>query len=119
MRDFRPWLALAVAAWPSTGRTEDLRAQVLSHRERNEATIIRELADFVAIPNLASDKPNIGRNAEHLVQMLRKRALSAQLLEQPDAPPAVYAELRAPNARRTVVFYAHYDGQPVDPAQWK
>ena len=26
----------------------------------------------------------------------------------------VYAELATPGARRTVIFYAHYDGQPVD-----
>ena len=119
MRTAQLSFAIAVAAWSSTARSEGLRAQVQTYRERNEAAIIRELAEFVAIPNLASDKPNIGRNAELLVEMLRKRALAPRLLQQPDAPPAVYAELRAPNARRTVVFYAHYDGQPVDPAQWK
>ena len=31
----------------------------------------------------------------------------------------VYGEMRVPGARRTIVIYAHYDGQPVDPAQWK
>src|SRR5919204_6619201 len=117
MRTAQLSFAIAVAAWSSTARSEGLRAQVQTYRERNEAAIIRELAEFVAIPNLASDKPNIGRNAELLVEMLRKRALAPRLLEQPDAPPAVYAELRTPSARRTVVFYAHYDGQPVDPAQ--
>jgi acetylornithine deacetylase/succinyl-diaminopimelate desuccinylase-like protein len=30
----------------------------------------------------------------------------------------VYGELRAPGATRTIVMYAHYDGQPVDPARW-
>jgi acetylornithine deacetylase/succinyl-diaminopimelate desuccinylase-like protein len=33
-------------------------------------------------------------------------------------PPVVYGELRVPGARHTVVLYAHYDGQPVDPAEW-
>src|SRR5207253_1187791 len=35
------------------------------------------------------------------------------------APPVVVAELTAPNAKSTFAFYAHYDGQPVDRAQWK
>ena len=30
----------------------------------------------------------------------------------------MFAELAAPGAARTVVFYAHYDGQPVDPKAW-
>jgi acetylornithine deacetylase/succinyl-diaminopimelate desuccinylase-like protein len=30
----------------------------------------------------------------------------------------VFGELNTPGATRTVVFYAHYDGQPVDPREW-
>jgi acetylornithine deacetylase/succinyl-diaminopimelate desuccinylase-like protein len=95
------------------------REQIDRYRKGAEAEIVRELATFVAIPNLASDSPNIERNAQHLLGLLRKRGLQARLLETPGAPPAVYAELPATGARHTVVLYAHYDGQPVDPAQWK
>src|SRR5207253_65573 len=55
----------------------------------------------------------------NLIGMLRRRGIEARLLETPGAPPAVYGDLPSPGARRTVVVYAHYDGQPVDPAQWK
>ncbi len=34
------------------------------------------------------------------------------------APPAVYGEVKVPGAKQTLIFYAHYDGQPVNPAQW-
>jgi acetylornithine deacetylase/succinyl-diaminopimelate desuccinylase-like protein len=30
----------------------------------------------------------------------------------------VYGEVIVPGARLTIIFYAHYDGQPVNPAQW-
>ena len=30
----------------------------------------------------------------------------------------MFAELRVPGAQRTLLFYAHYDGQPVDPKGW-
>jgi hypothetical protein len=30
----------------------------------------------------------------------------------------VFGEFRSPGAGHTVVFYAHYDGQPVIPPQW-
>ena len=80
--------------------------------------MLRELAAFVAIPNLASDATNIRKNAEHASAMLARRGVSTRLLESPGSPPAVYGELKVPGARRTVMVYAHYDGQPVDPAAW-
>jgi acetylornithine deacetylase/succinyl-diaminopimelate desuccinylase-like protein len=97
----------------------DLHDEVDRYRRSAEPAIVRELAELVAIPNVASDLPNIQRNADHLAGMLRARGVEARLLENPGAPPAVYGELRSPGAKRTIVFYAHYDGQPVDPAQWK
>ena len=33
-------------------------------------------------------------------------------------PGVVYGEYMSPGATRTIIFYAHYDGQPVDPKQW-
>jgi acetylornithine deacetylase/succinyl-diaminopimelate desuccinylase-like protein len=30
----------------------------------------------------------------------------------------VYGEIPAANAERTIIFYAHYDGQPLDPREW-
>ena len=34
------------------------------------------------------------------------------------APGVVYGELKSPGAKHTLLFYAHYDGQPVDKTQW-
>ncbi len=95
-----------------------LLAKVREHRLRHQGAILREFADLLRIPNLASDSLNIRRNADLLVTMLERRGLSARRLELPGSPPAVYGELRAPGARRTVVLYAHYDGQPVAKADW-
>lgn len=88
-------------------------------RTAHEAPVLRELATLLAVPNVASDSVNIRRNAALLRAMLERRGLSTRLLESPTGgPPAVYGELRAPGATRTVVFYAHYDGQPVVDSQW-
>lgn len=87
-------------------------------REANEPKIIAEYATLLRIPNVASDKTNIRRNAEFIAAMYAKRGVKTQLLEVPDANPAVYGEVLVPGARRTLMFYAHYDGQPVDPSKW-
>jgi acetylornithine deacetylase/succinyl-diaminopimelate desuccinylase-like protein len=80
---------------------------------------IAELVDFLAIPNLASDAPNIARNAAAIQAMFEKRGVSTRLLTLDGAPPIVVVDLSAPGSTRTIAFYAHYDGQPVDPSQWK
>jgi acetylornithine deacetylase/succinyl-diaminopimelate desuccinylase-like protein len=86
-------------------------------RQAHEREIIDELIDFLSIPNVASDTPNIRRNAEWILAALKRRGLEGRLLET-SGPPYVFAERRVPDARHTLLVYAHYDGQAVDPAQW-
>jgi acetylornithine deacetylase/succinyl-diaminopimelate desuccinylase-like protein len=50
--------------------------------------------------------------------MLARRGLRSEILETA-GNPLVYGERRVPGAKHTVLFYAHYDGQPVDAALWK
>jgi acetylornithine deacetylase/succinyl-diaminopimelate desuccinylase-like protein len=84
----------------------------------NEDRIMRELSEFLAIPNVASDTPNIQKNAARLVEMLEARGIETHLLPITGRGPVVFGKLNSPDAKRTVILYAHYDGQPVDPAAW-
>ena len=93
--------------------------QTRDWREKHEREILAEFSDLLAIPNLANDTPNIHRNADAIRALFEKRGLTTQLLTHEGAPPIVVADLIAPEAKRTIAFYAHYDGQPVDPARWK
>src|SRR6266853_6541989 len=86
--------------------------------DRIEDCIMRELTEFLSIPNVASDTPNIQKNAAHLVEMLEARGIETHLLPISGRGPVVFGKLIAPEAKRTVILYAHYDGQPVDPAAW-
>ena len=96
----------------------DADERIRAWRVRNEAQILTELRDLLAIPNVASDTPNIERNAAALAEMLRRRGIEPRLLRVEGAPPVVFGELRAPGAKETLVLYAHYDGQPVDRTKW-
>jgi acetylornithine deacetylase/succinyl-diaminopimelate desuccinylase-like protein len=96
----------------------NLREQVEKYVAANQKAIVGELVDLVAIPNIAADRANIRKNATLLQQMLAKRGFEARLLET-DGNPLVYGERRVPGATRTLLFYAHYDGQPVNPPDWK
>src|SRR5467141_813210 len=109
-----PCLAQKRAAIPPAQVAEEVR----SYRLDNEDRIMRELTEFLAIPNVASDTENIQKNAAHLVEMLEARGIETHLLPISGRGPVVFGKLNAPDAKRTVIFYAHYDGQPVDPAAW-
>jgi len=84
----------------------------------HQAAIVRELMELVAIPNVRTDLPNITRNAELLRQMLERRGMKPEVWETPSTP-LVYGERLVPGATRTILFYIHFDGQPVDKAAWK
>src|SRR5246127_3303031 len=92
--------------------------EVRQYRLANEDRIIRELTEFLAIPNVASDTENIQKNAAHLVEMLEARGIETHLLPISGRGPVVFGKLNVPDARRTGIFYAHYEGQPVDAAAW-
>ena len=112
-------LALLIAVSVTDAQSQSLRSRVDAYRQAHDIEIVRELSDLLAIPNLASDSVNIRRNAQHIIGMLRRRGIEGRLLESPaGGAPAVYGELRTPGATRTVMLYAHYDGQPVDTTQW-
>jgi len=85
----------------------------------DQHAVIAEFVDLLAIPNLASDAPNIARNAAAVQAMFEKRGVPTRLLTLEGAPPIVIGDIHVTGATRTIAFYAHYDGQPVDATQWK
>ncbi|MFL6213714.1 MAG: M20/M25/M40 family metallo-hydrolase [Blastocatellia bacterium] len=106
--------ALAAGALPSvTAQSPNVRA----YRQAHESEIINEFVELLSLPNVASDTASIRRNAAKLIEMMQKRGIAARLLEG-NGPPAIFGEIKTPNASRTVAIYAHYDGQPVDTARW-
>src|SRR5262245_63088862 len=96
------------------------QSSVRDYRRAHEREIIDEFTRLLAIPNVASDTPNIRRNAQFIFEMMQRRGLNPRLLEakSKDTPPAVYGEWKTAGATRSIILYAHYDGQPVDPKQW-
>ena len=103
---------------PPAAKPAQVAQEIRAYRIDNEDRIVRELAEFLAIPNVASDTTNIQKNAEHLREMLEARGIETHLLPIGGRGPVVFGKLNAPEAKHTVIFYAHYDGQPVDPSAW-
>jgi acetylornithine deacetylase/succinyl-diaminopimelate desuccinylase-like protein len=111
-------LAVLAVALASAQQPADIQQKVRAYRVAHEKEILREFVGLLSIPNHASDTADIERNAETISNMLQARGVKVRLLRVPGAPPVILGELRSPRASSTIGVYAHYDGQPVDPAQW-
>ena len=94
--------------------------KVRAYRVANERALIDEHIQFVSIPDVGADAKNARRNAEFIEAMMKRRGIPARLLEARThgVNPIVYGEIKAPGAKRTLLLYAHYDGQPVNPSDW-
>lgn len=98
---------------------ETLRIRTI--REQRENSWLQEYIRFLSIPNIAADKVGLNRNAAFIMQMMQQRNIQrVQLLSDGNTltTPAIYGEVKVPGATQTLIFYAHYDGQPVDSSQW-
>jgi acetylornithine deacetylase/succinyl-diaminopimelate desuccinylase-like protein len=105
-------------------QADDTEAVVVAvaarHVAAHEQAIVTELRELLALPNVATNDADIRRNAALLAGMLGKRGIRSQVLEVPGAPVSVFGELEVPGATRTLLFYAHFDGQPIGPeSAWK
>src|SRR6186713_2948066 len=88
--------------------------------ERTAQARLPEYLELLAIPNVADRPADIRRNAEFLEAALEKRGFRAQLLDNPAQRPLVFGELRSADpAAKTVLYYIHFDGQPVVPSEWQ
>src|ERR1700751_4362557 len=106
-------IAIGVLAQPP-----DLKTAVSSWVDTHQRQVVGELLEALAIPNVAADKPNIRRNAEHLRGLLAHHGFASEIRE-PEGTPLVYGTPTVSGATRTILFYCHYDGQPVDAKAWK
>jgi acetylornithine deacetylase/succinyl-diaminopimelate desuccinylase-like protein len=98
--------------------SRDVLARIDSEKER----YLEELKDYIRIPSISTDpdfKADVLRASEFLVGKLREAGLQAERIDTA-GHPLVYAEWLGAPGKPTVLFYGHYDVQPVDPIElWR
>lgn len=114
-------LALACLAVSGSARADDvgLFTDIEHYRLAHESQIVSELAELTRMRSVAADQAGLAAAADLLVKRLKERGFDAkQWTGAPGSAPLVFGAFNGSAAKRTVVFYAHYDGQPVTPSQW-
>src|SRR6516225_6711519 len=78
----------------------------------------QEFFDMLALPDDSINAEDIRKNADWLETAFRKRGFATKQLAN-DGKPLVFAEYaRHVAGAKTILFYMHFDGQPVLPEQW-
>jgi acetylornithine deacetylase/succinyl-diaminopimelate desuccinylase-like protein len=112
-------LAAALLATAAQAKTASPRDAVRTWRQAHEQQIYADFTRLLAMPNVATTIVDVDANAAYIQSMLEARGFTTKLLRAaPGTPGSVYAELKTPGAKRTVLFYAHYDGQPINQQGW-
>jgi acetylornithine deacetylase/succinyl-diaminopimelate desuccinylase-like protein len=92
---------------------EELRSEY----DKNQDRYIAELGEFLSIPSISTDPKYLSdcqRCAAWLSAHLEKLGFKSEILETTGKPVVLAKRVGKPGSTR-VLFYGHYDVQPVDP----
>lgn len=95
-------------------QSQILDAYFTENREKH----LKELSEFLRIPSISSlseHKQDIQTAAEWLADKLRALNIENVSVDQTAGHPVVYGEWLHAEGKPTILFYGHYDVQPVDP----
>ncbi len=98
--------------------------QALDWLTANHETLVRGLADLVAIPSISTDfehQPQIEQTAALTCEQMRQAGLqNVEVLRTEGANPYAYGEWLGAPGKPTVFLYAHHDVQPTNfVEQWQ
>ncbi len=92
--------------------------KVLPYIESNKEQYLAELKEFLAIPSVSSQKEHDGdtrRCAQWVSEQMKKIGMENVQILPTGGHPVVFSEWLHAAGKPTVLFYGHYDVQPVDP----
>jgi acetylornithine deacetylase/succinyl-diaminopimelate desuccinylase-like protein len=91
---------------------------VLDWLAKNQAALVRDLAELVAIPSISTDdehQKEIDQSAALTCEQMRRAGLTAvEVIRCGDSNPYAYGEWLGAPGKPTVFLYAHHDVQPTN-----
>jgi acetylornithine deacetylase/succinyl-diaminopimelate desuccinylase-like protein len=88
------------------------------HLAAHAVEMLTDFRSLLSLPNVSTSTSDMQKNAEWISDYIGRRGFSSKIVSAGGAP-YIIAQRPTPGASKTVLIYAHYDGQPVEPANWK
>jgi len=88
----------------------------LKHIDAHMDNLISELQTLIQQPSVSAKNEGIQECAQLVKKILEKAGIKSEILRLKNFAPIVYGEIKSKkNPNRTLLFYNHYDVQPVEP----
>ncbi len=92
---------------------KDVKEYLVGHRQRH----IDLLAEYVRKPSISADTVKTPLCAQFIRDLMEAQGIESRIYET-EGQPLVWGEVRAQKENaRTILFYGHYDVQPVEPLE--
>ncbi|MDP5082132.1 MAG: M20/M25/M40 family metallo-hydrolase [Winogradskyella sp.] len=85
--------------------------------EEHLKDIVKQHKEFVSIPNLPEDKTLMLKNMNWAAEHFKVLDFNATFLES-SSLPLLFLNKEYNKDHKTILFYFHIDGQPIDPKNW-
>lgn len=88
----------------------------LKHIDSHMPGLISELQTLIQQPSVSAKNEGIEECAQLVKKILEKSGIKSEILRLKNVAPLVYGEVKSKkNPNKTLMFYNHYDVQPVEP----
>lgn len=85
---------------------------------RNRRRILSDFLETASLPSQHDDSAGMAYAASRLAEAFSRRGLHSEVWNASVGAPAVFAMREARKPSRTLLLYAHYDGQPFVRQDW-
>ena len=111
-------VALVALSFPhaAPAQTPD-RARLLAAVTSNNATTVKRLQEWIALPTIAAERRNASEGAEYMRRLALEAGFQQAKIVPTDGVPGVFATLNV-GAPVTLGLYFMYDVKQFDPAEW-
>jgi acetylornithine deacetylase/succinyl-diaminopimelate desuccinylase-like protein len=112
-------MMIPVSKTPSEIITER-KDEIFHQIDSSSKKYVEQLQALCRQPSVSAQNQGLVETAELVSKFLKETGFTVEQFSPSKGPPVVFAELASKTGRRTLVFYNHYDVQPVEPVElWK
>lgn len=91
--------------------------KIFNYIDANYEKFIKDLVRLVKQPSVSAKKEGLKECAEIVERMMKEVGLSTKIIPEKDGNPVVFGEIKGKKAKKTLLFYDHYDVQPPEPLE--